>query len=71
MLKKITDLKGMFTCNNLVRFSYQNDNFMNDLLNDVNHQANLYRNGHGSYGEYLEELKYLEKKYVNRLTSYI
>ena len=49
MLKKIKDLKGMFTCNNLVRFSYQNDNFINDLLNDVNHQGKLYINYHSSY----------------------
>lgn len=68
MLKKITDLKGIFSTNNLIRFNNQDSNFINDLLNDVNHQLNLYKNGYGSYGEYLEELKYLESKYKNRLT---
>ena len=68
MFKKITDLKGIFSTNNLIRFSHQDDNFINDLLNDVNHQLNLYKNGDGCYSEYLEELKYLENKYKSLLT---
>ena len=68
MFKKLTDLKGVFSHNNLVRFNYQDNYFINDLLNDVNNQLNLYKNGDSCYGEYLEELKYLESKYKNRLT---
>jgi archaellum component FlaC len=63
MFKKLTDLKGVFSHNNLVRFNLHDKDFINNLLNDVNNQLNLYKNGDGSYGEYLEELKYIENKY--------
>jgi len=69
MFKSIKAIQ-LFSHNNLVKLSKAPIELQNNLLMELNHQLNLYRNGDGCYSEYLTELKQLELKYMQLLNNF-